>query len=177
VQLATQTNDLLELTIQGVRGSVLVQNIAKVARMLGPAETRAAVLVHDRGRGTLKVAGAEGFTSDFREHAEEIPVNQNYPSCGRCAATGAEVYVKDVRADPAWIPFLPFAERHGIRACWSFPIAAQSGVLGTIAIYQNTPSLPAREEAEAIRNLSVIAAIALGADPWRAHPSGVITPS
>ena len=45
-------------------------------------------------------------------------------SCGTAAYTRRPVFVSDILADERWAAFRAIGARHGLRACWSYPLIA-----------------------------------------------------
>ena len=55
------------------------------------------------------------------------------------------------------------AMAHGLRACWSTPIASTAGkILGAFAIYYNEPRTPSAQDQSLIGQFTAIASIAIG---------------
>ena len=68
----------------------------------------------------------------------------------------------DIASDPLWTDFRDLALSHDLRACWSTPIkAARGDMLGTFAIYHDTPRSPTRDEIAAIGFVTQTAALAI----------------
>ena len=57
-------------------------------------------------------------------------------SCGTAMYRKKPVIVDDIANDPLCRPWRGLALKHGLRSCWSMPIAARHGrVLGSFALY------------------------------------------
>ena len=83
------------------------------------------------------------------------------PACGKVAFTGERIIVEDVTTDPLWEPYRALAQQLNIRACWSFPIrsVAADKILGTIAIYYDSPREPRQEDIDAVELLTQTASL------------------
>jgi PAS domain S-box-containing protein len=90
------------------------------------------------------------------------------------AYTRQQVIVSDIATDPLWAAFRSLALAHGLRACWSTPIASQdSRVLGTFALYYREPRTPDEEHLQLIAHATHLAAIAMERDRAKAELSAV----
>ena len=78
--------------------------------------------------------------------------------------------VSDIATDPLWANFCHIALSHGLRACWSTPIASQDGrVLGTFAIYYREPRTPDAEHLQLVTHATHLAGIAIEHDRAKAE--------
>jgi DNA-binding CsgD family transcriptional regulator len=98
----------------------------------------------------------------FTEAIDGVPVGPNIGSCGTAAYRKETVIVEDIANDPLWARGKGLALRHGLQACWSSPIFSKNNqVLGTFALYYNTPQKPSGFELGLIRSSANIAGIAI----------------
>jgi diguanylate cyclase (GGDEF)-like protein/PAS domain S-box-containing protein len=72
----------------------------------------------------------------------------NAGACGTSAHRRELVVCADIGTDPLWSDFRELAAAFDLRACWSIPIfdGEQRRVLGTFAVYQETPRAPTERE-------------------------------
>lgn len=83
-------------------------------------------------------------------------------SCGTAAYRREAVIVEDIARDPLWEDYREIALRNGLRACWSTPIfEEQQNLLGTFALYFQSPRLPSARDRELIEMATHTAAIAI----------------
>lgn len=121
---------------------------------------RSAVFLVDQDSSTLTYAASEGLDAGYIKAIQGFEIGPHSPSCGTAAYTGELVIVGDVAGDQLWTPFLELAAQYGIAACWSRPMKDANGiVLGTYAIYHETPRVPTEDELEAIELLANSAAL------------------
>jgi PAS domain S-box-containing protein len=75
------------------------------------------------------------------------------------------VVVSDIDSDPLWADYRVLALAHGLRACWSNPIALQDGSLvGTFAMYYREPRKPEAEHLRLIAHATHLVALAIERD-------------
>ena len=125
-------------------------------------EMLASILLLDAEGEHLRHGAAPSLPGDYCAAIDGLKIGPKVGSCGTAAYLGHPVYVTDIASDPLWADFRELAAEHGLRACWSTPIAGQAGrVLGTFAIYYRTPRSPTTDEVEAIKHVISTAAEAI----------------
>jgi DNA-binding CsgD family transcriptional regulator len=83
-------------------------------------------------------------------------------SCGTAMYRRKLVVVEDIAHDPLWRPWRALALKHGLRACWSMPIASRHGrVLGSFALYYRDVRKPLPRERRLVEVAADLAAIAI----------------
>jgi PAS domain-containing protein len=98
--------------------------------------------------------------SHYRSAVDGFEIRRTNPACGKVAFTGERIIVEDVTTDPLWEP-APLLSSSTFRACWSFPIrsVAADKILGTNAIYYDSPHQPRQEHIDAVELLTQTAAL------------------
>ncbi len=111
-------------------------------------------------------SGAENRMPDFYNEAiEGLPIGDGVGSCGTAAFQGKRVIVADVFEHPYWEDYRDLARQAGFSACWSQPILSNSDeVMGTFALYYNSPKSPTEAELTALEASAGLAAIVLTND-------------
>ena len=72
------------------------------------------------------------------------------------------VVVADIQQSPLWRDFSALAKTHGLAACWSTPVIDSRGeLLGTFAMYYDTPREPTMSELGVLRVAGPLAAIVI----------------
>ncbi|RYB01508.1 GAF domain-containing hybrid sensor histidine kinase/response regulator [Lichenibacterium ramalinae] len=110
----------------------------------------------------LNHGAAPSLPGAYNEAIDGIAVGEGAGSCGTVASRGTPVYAIDIATDPLWAPFRELALSHRLRACWSTPIkGSDGGILGTFAIYYDSPRSPTQDDIEAIAFVTQTAALAI----------------
>jgi PAS domain S-box-containing protein len=128
------------------------------------------VHIFNADTGTFRVATQRGFN---RELLEEFVSRGFDPrsACGRAFRTGMRSIIDDVRLDPDYTDFLPFAEAAGYRTIQSTPLISRRGkLLGLLSTHFRAPrkfdsrelrmlDLYARQAADFIEQIQMINAM------------------
>ncbi|HHG5368196.1 TPA: oxygen-sensing cyclic-di-GMP phosphodiesterase DosP [Pseudomonas aeruginosa] len=118
-------------------GSFLCQRVQEIAPDIMPS----IVLVDESQQ--IRPWAAAGLAAEYISAIDGLAVGPHVGSCGAAAARAAPWICRDIEHDPNWAEYAGLALRHGLRACWSFPIKLRSGmVAGAFAFYARTPSEP-----------------------------------
>jgi two-component system, cell cycle sensor histidine kinase and response regulator CckA len=128
------------------------------------------VLLLDADGTTLRHGAAPSLPMEYSRAADGLQIGPCAGSCGTAAYRKQPVVVSDIATDPLWAGFRQFALPHGLRACWSTPIASQDGrILGTFAIYYREPRTPDAEHLQLISHAIHLAGIAIEQDRAKAE--------
>jgi PAS domain S-box-containing protein len=124
-----------------------------------------AVLLADAGQQRLHFAAAPSIPEDYKLGiAPYLLIAPDVTSCGTAAYLRQPVYSEDTAADPLWENCRGIALKHGLRAVWSTPILSNSdAVLGTFAMYYDSPRLPTQEHTQVIGMATQMARVAIEA--------------
>ena len=118
-------------------------------------------LLVDQGQYLIPYATSR-LPEEYEKELGKIKIGPSVGSCGTAAYFNKNVYVSNIAKDPLWKGFQELAARHGLRACWSMPIASTAGeVHGTIAIYYKEPKKADKEHVELLEHIRKIAEISL----------------
>ena len=124
-------------------------------------EVRSSVLLLDE-RNRLRSCAAPSLAPSFVNAIDDGEIGPEVGSCGAAAFHRRRVIVEDVMAHPNWCDFRHLAVEHGFRACWSEPIFSSEGeVLGTFAMYYESPRGPGAAELEFLQGTAHLAGIAI----------------
>ena len=150
----------LQLAISGAPIDVVLNSIVQAAQAHTGAESRSAIFTVDSQGARLRFRASSGLDQADIDAVDSFILGPQLLLCRNVALTGSAIIVPDVDADPLWVPFLPLAHEHGVRACWSFPILASTGnVLGTLAIYHRAVREPKPCETRYVEELAQTAAL------------------
>jgi two-component system, cell cycle sensor histidine kinase and response regulator CckA len=128
------------------------------------------VLLLDADGTTLRHGAAPSLPPEYSRGVDGIQIGPCAGSCGTAAYRKQAVVVSDIATDPLWTHCRQLALPHGLRACWSTPIASQDGsVLGTFAIYYREPRTPDAQHRQLITHSTHLAGIAIEHDRAKAE--------
>jgi PAS domain S-box-containing protein len=128
------------------------------------------VLLLDADGTTLRNGAAPSLPKEYTEAINGVQIGPCVGSCGTAAYRKEPVIVSDIATDALWAGFRDQALCHGLRACWSMPIASQDGtILGTFAIYYREPRTPVAKHLQLIAQATHLAGIAIEQDRAKAE--------
>ena len=120
------------------------------------------VLLLDTDGVRLRLGAAPSLPDEFIARIDGQPVGPRVGSCGTVMQAGRPVVVTDIASDPQWDVLGEVAVASGLRACWSTPIlSTHKKVLGSFAMYCDTPRGPSREELRLIEIAADLAGAAI----------------
>ncbi len=118
------------------------------------------ILEHREGR--LYHLAAPSLPEAYCRLVNGVAVGPSVGSCGTAVHRKQRVVTVDILSDPLWSEYREIACQFGLRACWSEPIIGREGeVLGTFAVYSQTPRSPSPLELEIIEESARIVAMLL----------------
>lgn len=123
---------------------------------------RCSVLLLDAEGKHLLNCAAPRLPDFYNAAINGVEIGEGVGSCGTAAYLGKRVIVDDITTHPYWEPYRELAASAGLRSCWSEPIISSTNkVLGTFAIYHETPSTPGADDIEQICFAANLASIAI----------------
>jgi signal transduction histidine kinase len=142
--------------------SAVLDSMVCALEDLMPA-SRCSILLLDEA-GTLRHGSAPSLPAAYSDAIDGLVPGPLAGSCGTAVYFGEPVIAVDVTADPRWEQFRGLAALHSLRACWSSPIQCRSNVVGTFAVYHQTPYEPDRRDEELVRRFTHLASLAVEHD-------------
>src|ERR1700691_271524 len=128
------------------------------------------VLLLDADGKTLRHGAGPSLPREYTQILDGIQIGACAGSCGTAAYRREAVIVSDIASDPLWADYRHLALPHGLRACWSTPIASQDGgILGTFAVYYREAHRPDGAHLQLIAHATHLAAVAMEWDRARAE--------
>ena len=128
------------------------------------------VLLLDADGKTLRHGASPALPKEYSQAIDGVQIGPCVGSCGTAVYRRQPVIVSDIAIDPLWADYRHLALLHGLRACWSTPIAAQGGaILGTFAVYYREPRTPDAEHLQLIAHATHLAGIAIERDRAKAE--------
>ncbi len=157
-------NRVLEAIARGERLPEVFSLLIEFVEAADPG-AKATALRLNSYTGQLHGIGRNRMPDAYNQAIDGVAIGDGVGSCGTAAFTGQRVVVSDVMAHEYWAPFRQLAVAAGFRACWSEPILDRNGnVLGTFAIYHDTPREPGEESLRVIETAAKLSAIAIERD-------------
>ena len=121
------------------------------------------ILLLDNDGKHLKVAAAPSLPDFYNKAINGVAIGANVGSCGTAAFSGERHIAEDLLTHPNWRDYCELATKANLRACWSEPIKDSTNkVLGTFAIYRDTPAIPTEKDIQTISQNAALAGIAIG---------------
>ena len=152
---------LLEMVAGGYGLTDVLDALCRAVDTAAP-ECRCSVLLVDAGGRRMEQVVGPSLSRSYLASLEGRPVDPDAGPCGMSASLNEAIIAADIAADPRWESWRPVALAHGLRACWSTPIAARTGrVLGTFALYCDEPRAPGTLHQRLIDQFTHIARIAI----------------
>ena len=154
---------VLDAVARQERPEDIFHAFARLIEAGSPPGTHASVLwLRDGGRRLQQLAGPSLPKSFTDGMSDGIPVGPNAGTCGAAVYRRRRVVTEDIASDPMWKAGRDSALAAGLRACWSQPIFAPDGsVLGTFALYRETPGAPSAVELRVLEMAVQTASIAM----------------
>ncbi|WP_232090270.1 EAL domain-containing protein [Billgrantia diversa] len=107
----------------------------------------ASIMLCDEARLRLEQLYSVNLPQAYCDAIEGVAIGPENGACGRAAYIRDFVVSADIASDPRWNGFHELTARHGLKACWSYPvISSNAQVLGTFAIYYPQPGEPSRSD-------------------------------
>ncbi|MCL5129147.1 PAS domain S-box protein [Algibacter sp. L4_22] len=120
------------------------------------------ILLLNKETKTLQKLTVTNLPKGFTNAIEGLPIGVEKEFCSTAAYFKKEVIVTDIFTDPFWENHRELALAANLKACWSFPIfSSNQELLGTFAIYFNTPRKPLAAEREIILNMAQVTSVAI----------------
>ncbi|HEU5016808.1 MAG TPA: GAF domain-containing protein [Pseudolabrys sp.] len=150
----------LELAVTNAPLAEVLETLVRTIEQHSRSEMLGSILLLDSDGVHLRHGAALSLAEEYNSAIDGIAIGPNAGSCGTAAFTKKPVYVSDIPTDPRWADFRDLANAHGLRACWSTPIASASGnVLGTFAMYYREPREPTVADLELVEVATRTAAL------------------
>ncbi|MEV0084475.1 ATP-binding protein [Saccharopolyspora sp. NPDC050642] len=160
--LLTCQSAVLELIARKAPLSATLARLASGMEQHLPG-TNCSILLLDSDTSRLYHGAAPTLPASYISEIDGMSIGPVAGSCGTAAYAGRPVIVSDILEDKRWDAFRDLGVRHGLRACWSSPVISprSSDVLGTFAVYHNTPHRPSVEERVVVERFTHLAAVAI----------------
>ena len=153
-------NHVLEMIASGVPLKETLEKLLRLTEAEHPEMLSSILLLEDNQR--LRHVASPSIPAEFSKAIDGLVIGPRVGSCGTAAFLKKPTIVTDIATDPLWVSFKEIALKHGLRACWSYPVFdSKQNVLGTFALYFRTPAAPEEKHRKLIESVAHIAAIAM----------------
>jgi len=158
---AETKNKILQLTAQNAPLDTILNEIILLLEQDNPEMICSILLLDESGEHLYNGIGPK-LPEFYRQAIEGVTIGEGVGSCGTSAFRKKRVIVENIQTDPLWANFKDLAAKANLAACWSQPIVdSEDNVLGTFAIYHETPATPTNEDLAAINHQTILAEIAI----------------
>jgi diguanylate cyclase (GGDEF)-like protein len=161
-------NDLLADMARDVPAQRLLDQLVRLVEEEIP-DSRCTVMLATPDQQYLFVGAAPAFPPSLGSLIGLLPVEEGVGTCGAAAWSRQTVVADDISADERWDQFEAVAREHHIKACWSTPFFGgdDEAVLGTFAIYFESPRAPLPEDMALLHDAGRVAALVCQAEASR----------
>ncbi len=153
----------LEMVAGGHSMSGILEALCQLVESTASGCYCSVVLVDPSGT-RLEHGAAPSLPASFITSIIGRPVNVDSGPCAMASYLNEQVIAADLTSETRWAAYewCPMALAHGLKACWSTPIASSTGkVLGAFAIYYDEPRTPTPLHQSLIEQFTHIASIAV----------------
>jgi PAS domain S-box-containing protein len=154
---------LLEMVATGQTTASILEALCQLVEETAAGCYCSVVLIDPTGT-RLEHGAAPSLPESFISSIMGRAVNADSGPCAMAAYLNQQVISSDLATETRWQAdsWCSMALAHGIRSCWSTPIASAAGtVLGAFAIYYDEPRTPTPQIQSLIDQFAHIASIAL----------------
>lgn len=123
--------------------------------------SRCSILLLDPATAALHHGAAPSLPAAYSAAIDGVVIGPESGSCGAAAYLGVPVVAEDIGSDRRWTRFRAIAEPHGLRSCWSSPIIARNGTVGTFAVYHLHTHRPTPREQRLVERFTHLASVAI----------------
>jgi PAS domain S-box-containing protein len=152
---------VLKAILGGAALEVVLDIVCYLTQNLIP-ESRCSILLLDKDKKHLHHGSGPALPVEYMAAIDGAEIGPNAGSCGTSTFSRRTVIVSDIATDPLWRNYRHLALKHGLRACWSFPIMVENGeVHGAIAVYHEKAHAPENWHLLIARRLARLAAVSI----------------
>ena len=162
-RLSQDQSTVLEMITGGSSVEEALEHLINCIERYSARGMKASILLLDAGGKKLLHGAAPSLPAEYNSKIHGIGIGPDVGSCGTAAYTGKPVIVTDISTDPLWKNFKDLALSFGLRSCWSSPILSVSDqrLIGTFALYYDTPHTPTEEDRQIINFATRTAALVI----------------
>ncbi|WP_240549157.1 sensor domain-containing phosphodiesterase [Billgrantia antri] len=122
----------------------------------------ASIMLCDEAQQRLEQLHSVSLPQAYCGAVGSVEIGPDNGACGRAAYLRDFVICTDLANDPRWVGYHALAARHGLRACWSYPVVGSNQqLLGTFAIYYHQPGEPTRSDRRRVIEAAELVSLAV----------------
>ncbi len=153
-------NHVLEMIASGAPLQQTLETLLRLTEAEISGLLSSIFLLEDNKR--LRHVASPSIPAAFSAAIDGVAIGPVACSFGTAAFTRKPAIGRDIATDPLWVNYKDIALKHGLRACWSYPIFdSKQNVLGTFTLYYRTPKSLDRQHLKLIESVTHLAAIAI----------------
>jgi len=154
-------NRILEMIARGDALRVILDALCRLGEE-AVSGSLTSLLLLDMRTSRLWNGAAPSLPESYTQAIDGCTVGPDVGPCTMAASLSKPVIVPDIESETKWPLFRDLATAHRLRACWSTPIlSSERKVLGTFALYWQTPGAPTPEQQHVIAQMTHLASVAI----------------
>lgn len=154
-------NSILEMIARGDALPLILDALCRLGEEV-ISGSLASLLLLDMKSSRLWNGAAPSLPDSYTQAIDGCTVGPDVGPCTMAASLSKPVIVSDIQSEIRWPLFRDLAITNGLRACWSTPIlSSERKVLGTFALYWQTPAAPTPEQQNLIAQMTHLASVAI----------------
>ena len=160
-QFSYALNKILEMVAANTACDRTLRSVCRCVENIGE-DMRAAVMRLDIKNQTLSVEQAPSLPEPFKLALDFLKVEEDGVACGAAVFANKEKLVENIAEEESWSGIHSLAEKHGIKAVWSFPLyGAHERIIGTLDVYLTQSRQPTTDELDKMSRMARLAGLAI----------------
>jgi len=156
-----ENNELLEYMNFETNTKEILTRIVKLAEKRDK-NIKCSILLLDESKDHLRNGASPSLPSFYRDAIDGIGIGEKIGSCGSAAFSKKRIIVENIDTHINWQPYLELTQRANLHSCWSEPMfSSNNEILGTFAMYSNTPSSPTPFQLKLISSYARLASLTI----------------
>ena len=125
-------------------------------------DSKCSVLLLNDTKTNLFSGSAPSLPDFYNDAVNGIEIGEKVGSCGSAVFKKERVIIENIDTHENWQPYLGLTTKANLHACWSEPIFSSTDeILGSFAIYNETPKKPSEFELKLISSYAHLASVAI----------------
>lgn len=160
-QFSYALNKILEMVAANTACDRTLRSVCRCVENIDE-DMSAAIMRLDIKNQTLSVEQAPSLPEPFQLALDFLKVEEDGVACGAAVFANKEKLVKNIAEEESWSGIHSLAEKHGIKAVWSFPLyGAHERIIGTLDVYLTQSREPTTDELDKMSRMARLAGLAI----------------